>query len=95
MFRFVKLCFGTLVRAGHSRGLPPERILASAEHSLRQFSIFTQTFATGARAIFGADDILVKHRCARMWLRVCSCTRSRYKSRYSVLTADSFSKAGI
>ena len=31
---------------------------------LRQFSALTQTFATGARAIFGADDILAKHRLA-------------------------------
>jgi hypothetical protein len=39
----------------------PEKIFASAERPLSQFLAVIQTFATGARGIFGADDILAKH----------------------------------
>jgi len=50
--------------AGHSHGLVPEKILAPAERPLSQFLAVIQTFATGARGIFGADDILAKHKAS-------------------------------
>src|SRR5271155_696212 len=47
---------------GHSPGVLPEKILASAERPVSQFLAVIQTFATGARGIFGAADILAKHK---------------------------------
>jgi carbohydrate-selective porin OprB len=41
--------------------LLPKRISKSAEHPWFNFSVFIQTFATGARVIVGAHDILAKH----------------------------------
>jgi hypothetical protein len=51
----------SLYTCGTQPGLLPKRILASVEHPSFNFSVFIQTFATGARVIVGADDILAKH----------------------------------
>jgi hypothetical protein len=42
--------------------LLPKRIWAAEEHPSFNFSVLIQTFATGARIIVGADDILAKYR---------------------------------